>query len=303
MKLNLGKIILILIFINSALFATTYKWTAEINKKSAFINEAIYLKYICEFSDRAGLHAIDFNPVGNYEYYDIVLLSENEQIRDAKKINTFEFLAYVKKAGVFEFDFKTVMKKTTQGSIENTVLGRDNMQKEQFFKTSIKQKVLKVEIKKTDAKLVGNFLLDVKKDKDTKKAYEPYHLEYLISGIGDFSVLKPIEFKIDGVKIFHQKPIKNITLTPDGYSGSWSQKFAFVSDEDFEIPSFNREYIDILDGNKKVLKSEKLKVKIQKAVYKKEQLLDKKEDEFEFSFDFIYYILTFLAGVLIARIR
>jgi len=133
MRKNLGNIsIIFILFFNLSLFASSYEWSATANKKSAFVNEAILLKYMCKFSDRSELYTIDFNPVVENENYTIKPLSEQEQIVDGKRVNTFEYIAYVKRSGKMTFDFDMVMKKTNEDSIENTVLGRDNEQYEEL---------------------------------------------------------------------------------------------------------------------------------------------------------------------------
>ncbi len=298
-----AKIFLIIfIFLSINLLASTYKWTANINKDSAYVNEAIYLKYTCEFSDIAQLYAIDFNPLGTYDKYDVLLLSEDERIIDGKKINTYEFVVYAKEPGRLEFNFDTVMKKTTKGSIESTVLGRDNMQKEQFVKIPMKQKILSIEIKDINTKLVGDFDITLKKDKLEKKAYEPFHMELIIKGHGDFQRLKALSFEIEDVKIFSQKPIVKTKLTKNGYKGIWSQKFAFVSGKDFVVPSFKIKYTNPKTKIEEDYVSKDIKIKIIQA-YKKAELLDEEEKKFDFSFDFVYYILTFIAGFLLGKIK
>ena len=195
------------------------------------------------------------------------------------------------------------MKKTKNNySIENTVLGRDNADYEEFSQRFIRQDTGVVNVKQSSTDLVGEFVLNVKKDKEKLKAYEPYHLEINIEGRGNFKALKPIEFKIDGVKIFSQKVIEEIRLTKNGYRGSWSQKFAFVGERDFKIPEVKIEYFDLKEQRVKEMLVDASIVKVTKA-YKKEELLDLEEKGFEFSFDFIYYILTFIAGFLFSKIE
>jgi len=303
MRNNLGRVLLaILIFLNLELLASTYRWSVDANKHEAMVNEAIHLKYVCEFSDEAGLYVIEFNPVVDNEKYTIELLSENEKIVEGKKINTFEFLAFVKKAGDISFVFDTTMKKTNEDSIQNTVLGRDNADYEEFSERIIRQKEILLNIKPSSSELVGSLKIDVKKDKTSIKAYEPYHLEIKIEGNANFKALKPIEFKIDGLKIFTQKVVEDLQLTKDGYVGSWSQKFAFVSDKDFKIPKLSIEYFDLKDKTVKELRMDAIDVEVIKA-YKKEELLEAEEKSFEFSYDFLYYALTFIAGFLFAKIE
>jgi len=121
-------------------------------------------------------------------------------------------------------------------------------------------------------------------------------------GSGNFEALKPIVFEIEGVKVFAQKPTLNIKLTKDGESGSWSQKFAFVSDKDFEIPSLDIKYFDLKEKNLNTLIVSKTRVEVTQA-YKKEELLDASEEPWKFNYEFIYYILTYMAGFLMAKVK
>ena len=302
MRKNLGNFMIIfLLLFNLNLFASSYEWSASVDKKTAFVNEAILLTYVCKFSDRSELYSIDFNPVVNNENYTIKLLSEKEQIIDGKRVNSFEYIAYVKRAGKMVFDFDMVMKKTNKESIENTVLGRDNEQYEEFTSIYLKQKSLYVDIKPTDANLVGNFELEVIEGKESVKAYEPYSLEFIIKGTGNFQKLKPIMFEIDGVKVFSQKVILKSSLKEDGEHGVWSQKFAFVSDKSFVIPKVEFEYFNIDNASTMVLRFNEVHVEVTPA-YKKTELLDEGLKGFEFKFEYLYYLLTFILGFIIAKI-
>ncbi|WP_324171066.1 hypothetical protein [Sulfurimonas sp.] len=301
MKKNLGKVVLILL-IFLQLDASTYKWSAQINKSEAIVNEAIYLKYVCEFSDKSELYTIDFNPVGDYKNYSVELLAEQEKILEGKRINSYEYIVYAKREGQIVFDFDIVMKKTTQESIDATIGGRDNdRDKESFTNRYLKQKSLVVNVENSSSIIVGNFSIEVKKAKKSINSYEPYHYEIIIDGVGNFKGLKPINLNIKGVKVFSQKIIKDIKLTRDGYKGRWSQKLAFVADKNFIIPSLKIKYYDIEQKKINELVVGSTRVNIQN-VYVKEELLDKKEEIFALNFDFVYYILTFIAGFILAKI-
>lgn len=303
MRKNLGNIIIfILFFFYLDLGASTYTWSAFSSKKEAYINESIYLKYTCAFSDRGELYTIEFNPVIDNETYNVTLLSENMKIVDGKRINTFEYIASVKKAMVIQFDFDIKMKKTTKDSIEETVLGRDNIENEDFFITVLKQNEISVDIKETNTSLTGDFTVDVEKDSLEIKAYEPYHFSVKISGNGNFKQINPILFEIDGVKVFSQNPILKTELTKKGETGFWSQKFALVSDENFVIPDLSVKYFDLNTQKLHNLEIESTKVNVLQ-VYKKEELLDDIEEDKPIDFSFLYYILTFVAGFLVGKIN
>ena len=303
MKNNLGKILIILIIIFINLDAKEYIWSASINKKQAYVNEAVHLHYSCKFNSRDELHVIEFNPVGTYKDYDIYLLSESENIIDGKRVNDFEFVAFLKKAGWVEFNFDVLMKKTNQDSINNTVLGRDNADYEQFSKKLIKQKKLSIDVLANDIKLLGDFEFKVKKDKTSIDAYEPYHFELIIEGTGNLDKLEDIDLKIPGAKVFASRAQKNYVLTEDGYKGKWSQKFAIVSSKNFEFPNISYEFYEKKSNTLKSYEIKPFEVKV-KELYKKEDLLDDvKEERNIFKTEYLYYILIFISGFLVGKIK
>ncbi|MDY0233670.1 MAG: hypothetical protein RBS11_06475 [Sulfurimonas sp.] len=303
MKNNLGKVFLLLL-LSVKLFASTYEWSVLADKKSAMTNEPIYLKYSCTFSDIAHTYMIEFNPVVDNEEYKILLLSETKNIIDEKRINTYEYLLYVKKAQNFKLFLDTKMKKTNKDSIKNSVIGRDNFALEDYSVKFIRQEGVEIDIQDAKTELVGKISVDVKKDENsTVMAYEPYHFEIKIEGHANLDAIEAFHFDIDGVKIIEEKPIKNLELTKDGFVGSWSQKFAFVSDASFRVPKIEIEYFDIDEEKLKLLSFDEVDVEV-KELYKKEELLDLEEEKaLEIKYEYIYYALTFLAGFLFAKIK
>ena len=299
MKQNPIKIFLVLSLFSSLLLSSSCEWSASINKKRVYTEEPVYLKYSCQFKERSELYAIDFNPVTDNENYTIKLLTQSEKIVDAHRIDSYEFVAFIHKAGRRVFEFDTIIKKTNKESIENSVIGRDNGEYEEFSLKHIKQKALSVEVIDAQSKIVGDLDIEIKQDEKMIKAYTPYHIEIILDGMVNFNALKPINFKIEGVKIFSQKPMEDIQLTKDGYKGRWSQKFAFVSEKSFTIPRFTIEYFNLTTKSKEKLIFKRVDVNVSKG-FKKEELLD--EETQKISYEYIYYLLTFITGFLVAQI-
>ncbi|MDF1876444.1 BatD family protein [Sulfurimonas sp. SAG-AH-194-L11] len=302
MNKNLGKFIL-LFLLTYLLQASEYEWSLEVNKKEAHINEAIHLHYVCKYSDSAELYVIEFNPSVDNKDYKIEILREDEKIVDGKKINEYDFVLFVKKSGKFTLALDTLMKKTNKDSIENGMLGRDNANYEEFSLYPYKQENIEVNILETSSNKVGVFTLSVRKDKTEIEAYEPYHLEFSVSGLGDFQVFKDVEYKIDGVTVFSEDAKEEILLTADGYKGTWKKKFAFVSDKSFTIPPWKTHYFDLKEKKMKTLEFKGVDIQVTPVKFTKEQLLDPIPETFTFDRSYIYYIFTFLAGFLLAKIK
>ena len=305
MKKNLTSIVLLLVVTLLNLSASTYKWSAKVDKKTAYVNEAISLTYLCEFSNASELYTIDFNPVQDNEHFSIKLLKERQVLKNSRRVNSYEFIAYVKREGRISFDFDLVMKKTTQESINSTTTGHyDDSKSESFILTPMKQLALSVYIKDTPSKLVGAFTLMVKQDTTKLKSYEPYNLEVQIQGVGNFSSIAPIHFIIDGVKVFTQGTVLKTDFSQDGEKGIWSQKFSFVSEKSFVIPAVSIEYFDVKTGTLKVLRLNAVNVIVERDVYKKEVILDIQEKkDYLYKEEYLYYLLIFLLGFLLAKIK
>lgn len=299
MKKSLGSLILFaLLSVN--LFA--YKWSAYISTSQAYKNDSIYLKYECLFDDDGALYTIDFYPKGVKESFDLRLLSREEKVIDGQRKVVFEYVAKVKRIGTVVFDFTPHMKKTTLESIVYTSGSRDDDKGDtNFILEKIDLEKLRVVVKENETPIIGAFTLDVLQDKKEVKAYEPYHLDIEISGTGNFEDIKSVEYKIDGVKVFSQKPITRVHLTKDGFKGTWNQKFAFIGSKDFIIPSKTIVYFDKIKNALKTLDISSLEVNVT-ASYIKEELLDEVEETLSIDYKYIYYFLTFIAGFMLAKI-
>ena len=304
MKKSLGRFLLILSLCLNA-YASEYVWSAYASKKEVYVNETVYLKYTCEFSDSGELYIIDFEPRSS-DLYDVVLLSKDETLKDGKRTNSYEYILKVKALQGFEVLAEATMKKTSLESIiDNTTNHYDDTKFDSIHKeTIVKMNKISFEVLDTPKKLLGTFELQVKYDESTIKAYEPYHLDVEISGEGNFDALQAMAFDVKNVKVFAQKPMKDIRLDKEGYKGTWSQKFAFVAQEDFTIPVRNIEYFDTKSQEIKNLHIDAIDVKVKKA-YKKSELLDEVEEGLSLGFllEYIYFLFIFVAGFLLGKVK
>lgn len=304
MKRDLGRVFFIIaVFLQASLFASTYEWSSFVSKKSAYVDEAVHIKYICTFSDLAELYSIDFNPSGDYKNYRVEILRESSSIVDGKKINSYEFVFFAKDAQEIEIPLYAVMKKTTKESIEEMVIGRDNVKKEDVSKTRVELEPLKLSIKDTNTTFVGDFTIKVDKREPKVRAFEPYHLSITIRGKGNFEVQEPFIFAIDGVKVFAGDISLKKELSKSGVEGELNQKFAFVSDKDFTIPKLEITYFSLKDEKLQQLTIDAVDVKVESG-FVKEELLDKvDEKKWHFELSYLYYLLTFIAGYIAAKVK
>lgn len=302
MKKNLISGIVLLFVMLPELFASTYEWSAQLSKNELYQNEPLYIKYICRFSDRAEFYAVEFAPMRDDADLSIEVLSETSRLENGARVLEYEFVLFFHQTKEYTLAFDALMKKTTKDSIENTIIGRDNGKYAEYETTKIEVPTQKIRVKPVNAPLVGSFKLEVKKDAPQIKSMLPYHLELRLSGKGNFKALSPVAFEIEGVKVFSAEPTQELRLTQEGYIGEWSQKFAFVSSKDFHIDGLKLEVFDPQTEQIAYLEFEGVDVKVTPA-YTQEELLDLPKEKPFFDYEMLYYLLSFIAGFLVAKLK
>jgi len=304
MRPNHGRFLgLILLLTSVFLFADEpYVWTLKTTKSSVYVNEAVEIEYTCSFQDQAYLHVIEFTPKDETAYYRLLPLGVIEKTRDGRRSDTYRYVLFPKQAGQKVFAFSALMRKTTQASIENSVIGRDNVEEYSFQDTKVALPAVALEVVGHQEKMTGRFMLNVTLDKREVKAYEPVHLDIQVSGEGDFDQMQDFQLMIDGVEAFSEPGEKHYALTKTGFKGTWEQKFSLVGAADFTINPIELSYFDIGKKERVLLRSETFNVTVQEA-YSKEELLDDVEDESSswWSWWYLNYLFTFLTGVVACR--
>ena len=304
MRQNRGRLLaLALLFMSTVLIAAEpYTWSLKMSKNSVYVNEAVEIEYTCSFQDQAYLHVIEFTPEQENEAYRLLPLGVIEKTTDGRRSDTYRYVLFPKKSGQRSFAFHALMRKTTQASIENSVIGRDNVEDYSFVDTKVALPTVVLDISAHQENLTGHFSLNVTLDKNEVKAYEPVHLDTHIQGEGNFDEMQDIVLLIDGVKVFSEVGEKHYKLTENGFQGEWEQKFSLVGAKDFTIKPIVLSYFDIVKKERVLLRSESFDIKVQEA-YLKEELLDEVDDESSswWSWSYLNYVFTLILGVVLGR--
>ena len=299
-----GKLALLLVLLCTALAAAPYEWSVSSSKSGLYANEALSVTYRCRFEDSGSNYVIDFDPLKSAGPYTMHSLSENEQIVDGKRINEYRYVLFPHEAGELTLSYEALMRRTTKESIENTVLGRDNMEDFDFTDTVATLPTVKVDVKPASGRLTGSFSMSMEIDKRPLKAYEPLHLSVSIEGEGNFEAIAPLQLAIEGVEVFAEAPQKEYRLEENGYRGRYVQQFALVAKEDFAIPPFAIDYFDLSARQPATLKTEAHTISVTPA-YSPEELLDEEGEEeaggFVWEWVYLNYLLVFITGVGVGR--
>ena len=304
MKRNPGRLLLVwLMSVTWLSAAVDYRWQVDKASVALYEHEAVEIHYRCTFSDTGALYAIELNPKMETEAYRLEVLGVREKIDEGIRRNDYHYVLFAKKAGSVRLEPDVLMRKTTRASIEETVIGRDNVEDIVYTDTRMKLPGVDIEVQPADAAYTGKFDLSVDVSATAVKAYEPVHVTVRISGQGNLDRFKPFDFNISGVTTFVEAPRHEYALTENGYRGTIVQKFALVSGRDFGIPALTLDYFDLKSHQVRTLKSAPYAVRVA-PVQKRDALLDDTEDaeSFLWQWSYLYYLLTFVAGFAAGRL-
>ncbi len=105
-----------------------------------------------------------------------------------------------------------------------------------------------------NAKIVGNFTIDVTADKLQINSNEAVNVTVKVVGDGNLEDIKSFKPYISGVNVFDEKiHIKGNTLT---------QKLAFVADKDFTIPSFSLAFYNLKTKRVETISTQPIHIKV-----------------------------------------
>ncbi len=301
------KILGSLLFLGLSLYArSTYEWTVQVDDKQMYLHQATILSMQCRFDKSGKNDDVEFIAPKDTGF-EFKLFNENRHFDGNIQTISYKYLIFAKKAGKISLDLKPKMLFTSQSAIDNVIIGRDNVNDLETEKEFAKLSPITIEVLETTSNLTGTLELSSLNDTQEASAYEPVHLEVSIKGEGNLQEIQEINFEIDGVEVFSDDAQKEFSLSSKGYKGVWTQRFAFVGDKDFVIPSVKVHYFDLSSQKEKVLKSEPIFVKIKSDGIKRENLIDEvnlpstqiKWSEYT---SYMYYALTFLAGFIVAKL-
>ena len=282
-----------------------YAWSVYQSKKEVVQHEAFVVEYRCRFATRGYEYIIVPDQPEETDGYRLAVESEREQIVDKRRINTYRYVIFPKKAGTLTLAPSVTMERTTKESIENTVIGRDNVEDFDFTSKRVRLPEVRVDVRAQPEMYAGNYVLKADVPKRKADAFEPVQLKVTLSGYGNIDRMNDFTLDIDGVTLFTDGIKHSVTIDDDGFRGTFEQQFAIVGYHDFTIPALSLSYFDIHERKIRTLKTEAVEVHVS-PLPEAEALLDKAEaDENEsgssWGWSWVNIVLAFMAGIAVGR--
>ncbi len=283
---------------------TTYTWSVAAMKREAVQYEAFTVEYTCRFSTEAYPYVIVFEPPKETAEYRMVPQNSDEQIVDGRRVNRYRFVVFPKKAGALTLAFNAVMEHTTKASIENAVIGRDNVEKLDYTAKETALPPLSVDVAAQTTSYAGHMTLHLDVDRDNVDAYTPVQVRIRLEGYGNMDALKPFTLDIPGVRQFTDGEQKQLRLGDNGFEGNITQQFALVSERNFTVPPLHFSYFDAEQKRTVTLSTEPKTVTVRPAAAPAEQehsLAPSAGKAAGWNASWLHLLLALTAGIIIGR--
>lgn len=272
MKRSLGRSIVWICMLHSALWGINYHWDVTQSPALLRVGQSGVIRYTCTFDGSAVEYSTKLK-LSDSPQYTTSVLSQKTNVLEGKRRDTIDVLITPKTSGVLSVPMRAIVRYTSPGAVENTVLGRDNLSREDISETETTLPSVTVRTEQNSAALTGNITMEAHVDQTTVSAHEPTHLSVVIRGSGNLEQFVPFELNISGVRVFSEPPQKRLSPSSDGVEGEIRQEFALIADKAYVIPALTLSVFDTLHNAPLTLKSEAIPIEVKEG-YDPASLLD-----------------------------
>lgn len=202
-----------------------------------------------------------------------------KQVGDVQKSSSKDYIVFTKKYLLFpqkagEYDLSSVeadVGKISKDRVKNDLLN-DPMFKDSFFDSlttrltwqKIYSNDLHISVKPlpNNLELFGDYTIKTQVDKTEVEANQPVNLTISILGKGNIDDIQKYNISINNVISYAEEPQIKTTFDNEQYGGTFSQKIAFVAQEDYTIPKIELTYFDKDKKLVKTIHSEPIAIKV-----------------------------------------
>ncbi|KIM10920.1 MAG: hypothetical protein KU37_07310 [Sulfuricurvum sp. PC08-66] len=232
-----------LIFLTLSLWGG-FQWEVTLATKEPYRYEPFLVRLECAFDDFAPNTRIELAP----EQAGVRFVRKEyiEKLVDEKRHMIFEYVVAIEDATITHLEFHPLIRTTTDQSIENYIIGRDNYRQLAYDDTPVhlRSKPLHV-LPLPEGTVVGNFTLTRTLDTVSVEAYAPVALRFRVEGVGDFQSIQAPFVPIEGVEHFAAAPVRETHLTAQGDEGSVVWQYALVGEHNYTLDEAVWRYFDL----------------------------------------------------------
>jgi hypothetical protein len=248
----------------------------KIDKKNLKVGESTTLNILFKQRLDAKANKLNINEP-KVENFWIKKIDGEKQFSDGQYIVTqYSYLIFAQKEGRFEIspiqaDIGRLSQRSMGGFFNdpffNSMTAQINWQK--IYSNPLH---IEVDALPNGIELYGSFNIEASVDKKEVFVNKPVNLTIDIKGIGNIDDIEKFDINLANAIVYPDKPQIKSNLVNGEYQGSFKQKIAIISDNDFTIPSIKLTFFDKKTNSVKTIETTPIDIKV-----KGQTLLSKNE--------------------------
>ncbi len=239
--------------------SSNFSLKMTVNKKNVYVGEPIVLNIIFKQKRDINIGGIQFTQPDFSNFWVKSSGKDNKQIIGDYIVHDLKFVLVPQQAGHIKIPASKV-------SIAKIVQNGDPfLPMFQSLKwTNLYSNELNINVKPlpSNISVYGNFSITDKVDKTKVKANTPVNLTLTIKGDGNIDGINNFKLKIPNITIYGDNPKRNMHFKNGEYKGSFTQKFALISNNDFTIPAIKFSFFDEITKKIKTIETKPIKIKV-----------------------------------------
>ncbi len=249
--------------------------TMEVDKKEAYIGEAINVEFVFKFHRDTKLAEASFEAPAFNNFWAKPMQKQPATIEGEYQIHRIKYLLFAQKEGSIEIqpgrmDVGVMQKRT------RNMLSFERVKWKTIYSNSIK---IDAKPLPKGVSIFGNFTFSAEVDKNKTKTNEPVNLTVTIKGVGNIDDIDEFKLDIKDAIVYGDKPLKKIYTNNKEELGEFTQKFAIVSDRNFTIEALEFTFFDKESEKVIKLKSKRFQIEVEDSIIKTQTAKLEKQKE------------------------
>ncbi len=219
---------------------TPFSFKMQANKHEAYVGEPVKLTFTFSYPIDLQIAEANFAPPTFHDFWVKEGKKVPNEIKNGKHLYRLTYIITPQRAGHIEVEPARMdigILKTKQ---------KNTLRMERVKWKSIFSNALSVDVKPLpgNTTLFGDYNITATVDKNITKADEPVNLTLTIQGSGNIEEISDFTISSDKAAVYTDKPKVRTHFEKGLTKGIFTQKFVFISDRNFTIPSLSLTYFN-----------------------------------------------------------
>ncbi len=272
-----------------------FRFRMQTDKSVAYLGEPIKITFIFEYPIDTQIAEANFAPPTFHDFWIKPGKDVPDTIKNGYHTYRLDYTVTPQKAGVLEIEPARMDVGIMQSKKRNT-LRFDRVRWKSFFSNA-----LKIDVKPLpdNISLFGTYRISAEVDKNRTKADEPVNLTVRVIGAGNMEDIEDFVISSDIAAVYADKAKRRTEVEKGIGHTTLEQKFAFIAERNFTIPSLSLTYFDSREKRVKTIKTDPIAIEVVGNPQKRSQTrLEKRNAPFTLpqSGGVKLWILTLLGG-------